>query len=262
MKIGHCNNPRKNITEEVRWIGENGFEFVDLFLEPDRALPESMDVRALKELLKQYSLHVVSHTAWYLPLGSPLPELRREAVRIVKGYFRFLERLDCRFLTVHANWPCELFSAEEGIQFQVESLARITESAREFGVRILYEPLDGPRDTLRNLSRIVKEVPDLLVHLDIGHANITGIQPSAYFNTFGDRVAHIHLHDNNGVSDLHLPLGAGKINWKQTIRQIRKGYDGTITLEIFSRDKDYVLLSKEKLRQLWEEAGAEGNADR
>ncbi len=253
MKIGYCNNPRKHIMDEVTWIGEHGFDFLDLFLEPDKAVPEAIDVWALKDLLAHYSLHVVSHTAWYLPLGSPLPELRREAVKIVQSYYHFLERLNCRYLTVHANWPCDLFSVEEGIYFQAESLAHILESAREFGIRILYEPLDGPRDTLKNLSRLIREVPDLLIHVDIGHANITGIQPSAYFTTFGTRVAHLHVHDNNGVEDLHLPLGAGKIDWKQTIRQIRKYYDGTITLEVFCKDREYVLLSKKKLTQWWEE---------
>jgi sugar phosphate isomerase/epimerase len=29
------------------------------------------------------------------------------------------------------------------------------------------------------------------------------------------------------------------------------GYDGTTTLEVFSRDKDYVLLAKRKIEQLW-----------
>ena len=40
MKIGFPNNPRKNILEEIEWIGKNGFDFIDLFLEEDQAGPE------------------------------------------------------------------------------------------------------------------------------------------------------------------------------------------------------------------------------
>jgi hypothetical protein len=29
-------------------------------------------------------------------------------------------------------------------------------------------------------------------------------------------------------------------------------YDETITLEVFSRDKDYLKISKEKIKRLWE----------
>jgi sugar phosphate isomerase/epimerase len=66
----------------------------------------------------------------------------------------------------------------------------------------------------------------------------------------------MHLHDNNGLADLHLPLGAGKINWKNTVPQIRKVYDGTVTIEVFSKDRDYVVLSRNKLRALWDDTAA------
>jgi sugar phosphate isomerase/epimerase len=256
MKIGYCNHPRRDLLEEVSWIGEHDFDFLDLFLEADRALPERIDHVALEKLLREYRLPVVAHTAWYLPLGSPMEELRQKAVEIVQSYFPLLEKLDCPSLTVHANWPSDLFTGEEGIAFQAESLLRLTNTARDFGIRILYEPLEGLKDTLKNLSRILKEVQDLLIHIDIGHAYIRGIQPAAYFKAFPGRIAHIHLHDNNGLADLHLPLGAGKINWKNTIHQIRNVYDGTVTLEVFSRDRDYVLLSKKKLRELWDDTAA------
>ena len=255
MKIGYCNHPRRDLLEEVRWVGEQNFDFLDLFLEADRAVPERIDAGALRHLLREYRLPVVGHTAWYLPLGSPMEGLRKKAVEIVKGYFPLLAELDSRLLTVHANWPSQLFTVEEGIQFQADSLTMLTDASREFGIRMLYEPLDTPRDTLKNLARILGQVKDLLLHVDIGHAYIRGIHPAAYFKTFPGLIAHMHVHDNNGFDDLHLPLGAGRIDWKNTIHQIRKLYDGTITLEIFSRDRDYVLLSKKKLRELWAEGG-------
>jgi sugar phosphate isomerase/epimerase len=46
-------------------------------------------------------------------------------------------------------------------------------------------------------------------------------------------------------------MGVGNIDWENLINVLKKYYDGTITLEIFSRDRDYVLLSKEKLKKLW-----------
>ena len=64
-------------------------------------------------------------------------------------------------------------------------------------------------------------------------------------------IKHVHLHDNNGDKDLHLPMGCGSIEWKKTLKTLKKYYNGTITLEVFSKDKDYVLLTKEKLRKLW-----------
>ena len=52
---------------------------------------------------------------------------------------------------------------------------------------------------------------------------------------FADRLHHIHLHDNNGLVDLHLPPGTGTINWPAVATALRDiGYAKTITLEIFS----------------------------
>jgi sugar phosphate isomerase/epimerase len=47
-------------------------------------------------------------------------------------------------------------------------------------------------------------------------------------------------------------MGTGSINWERLIKLLKGYYDGTITLEIFSRDRDYALLSRDKLRKLWE----------
>jgi len=51
--------------------------------------------------------------------------------------------------------------------------------------------------------------------------------------------------------DLHLPLGCGDVDWERAVKILKDYYDGTITLEVFSRDRDYVLLSREKLKKLW-----------
>jgi len=255
MKIGCPNHPRLDLLEEVQWIGTNGFDFLDLFLEPDRALPDRVDPKTLKGRLEEHGLAVVGHTAWYLPFGSPFPELREKAVEIVCGYLPFFQELACPLVTVHANWASGMFSDEECIDFQCQALASLAQAASRFGIGIMVEPMDTPRDTLKNLSRIVSRVPDLMVHVDVGHAHVQGIAPEAFFRQFPGRVVHIHLHDNDGSGDQHLPLDEGTIDWVATVAQIRGHYDGTITLEVFCGDREHLLLSKKKLERYWAEAG-------
>ena len=257
MIIGCPNHPRRDLLEEVRWIGENGFRFVDLFLEPDRALPERTDVAELKRLLAGHRLSLVSHTAWYLPFGSPYPELRETAVKIVCGYLPFLQELGAAAVTVHANWASGLFDDLECVGFQLFALENLVREASRYGIRVLFEPMDTPRDTLENLGRILAALPDLRVHIDMGHAHVRGIPPEAFFRSFPAKVAHIHVHDNLGREDLHLPIGAGTIPWGEYIPQIRRAYDGTLSLEIFSPDREYLLISKRKLERYWQEASSE-----
>jgi sugar phosphate isomerase/epimerase len=69
---------------------------------------------------------------------------------------------------------------------------------------------------------------------------------------FGNRIGHLHVSDNFGREDNHLPLGTGAINFSRIVRELKKTtYDDTLTLEVFSRDKDYLKLSLEKIRKLW-----------
>jgi len=98
-------------------------------------------------------------------------------------------------------------------------------------------------------------LPELGLHLDIGHANLlvnhntTGEILAAY----GHRLQHVHLHDNKGgSSDLHLPLGTGNIDTAHYVRLLQSvGYDRTITLEVFSTDLQYLAHSRDLLRRIW-----------
>ncbi|MEA2475819.1 MAG: hypothetical protein QOC87_18, partial [Actinomycetota bacterium] len=96
--------------------------------------------------------------------------------------------------------------------------------------------------------------PEARFHLDVGHANLRlgkheKNRAKSLLDAFGDRLVHVHLSDNRGgEQDLHLPLGAGTIDWKQVARQLQEaGYDGTVTLEVFSREREHLRTS----RRLW-----------
>jgi sugar phosphate isomerase/epimerase len=252
MKIGFPNNPRRNILTEVAWIGNNSFDFVDLFLEEDLATPEKIDTESLKDTLSHYSLEAVGHTAWYLPIGSPVKALRAAAIDEVERYLALFSRIGVSRVTVHSQWPGGMFSAQEGLAFQIESLREIVLLARELGIGIMYEPVDTPDDSLKNVARILDRIPELLFHLDIGHAHLHGRKPEQFIQEFSSRLSHVHLHDNSRNLDLHLPMGCGTVNWDDTVKALKKYYDGTITIEVFSRDKEYVLMSRDKLKRMWD----------
>jgi sugar phosphate isomerase/epimerase len=252
MKIGFPNHPRKNLLKEIEWIGKNGFDFVDLFLEEDMATPERVDVRAIGDLLEKYDLGVVGHTAWYMPIGSPVKALRNAAIAELKRYLETFAELGVEFVNVHANWPGGLFSGKEGVSFQIESLNRLVEEAMEYGISLMFEPLDTRFDTVENISSILRSVPDLYLHLDIGHTSLHGNRPEDFIRKLHHRLRHVHIHDNNKAKDLHLPIGCGSIEWEKVLKVLKRYYDGTITLEVFSRDRDYVLLARDKFRDLWQ----------
>jgi len=68
-----------------------------------------------------------------------------------------------------------------------------------------------------------------------------------FIERFYDRIGHIHANDNFGKEDNHLPIGTGTIDFLKIIKALKQiGYDETVTFEVFSKDRDYLRISREK----------------
>jgi sugar phosphate isomerase/epimerase len=64
---------------------------------------------------------------------------------------------------------------------------------------------------------------------DFGHANTMGMVND--FLPYVKRANHIHIHDNHGMSDEHLSLGDGTINWEKVGKTIAADYSGVVVIE-------------------------------
>jgi sugar phosphate isomerase/epimerase len=112
------------------------------------------------------------------------------------------------------------------------------------------------------LGELLLQIPELGLHLDIGHANLEVPYNTAeeILQAHGSRLRHVHLHDNKGgQGDLHLPLGCGTLDLRRAVRALQDtGYDGTITLEVFAPDRHYLDYSRGVLRRVWDEEARAG----
>src|SRR3990172_8283385 len=148
MKIGFPTHPRRDLVKEIEWIGQSGFDLVEFFLEEDMAIPDRVDVAQINKTVKAYNLATIGHTAWYLPIGSAVAELREAAVSVATRYFEVFRKLGVEYATIHANWPNMLFSQGEGVAFQLETLKILIERARANNLKLLYESTDSDQDSL------------------------------------------------------------------------------------------------------------------
>lgn len=89
-----------------------------------------------------------------------------------------------------------------------------TELAQQYDLMICVENSQDVDTT--PLCALMKRVTDerVCVCLDIGHANYSNAPIEEWFDRLGDKIAYLHLSDNMGKFDDHLPLGDGTIDWK------------------------------------------------
>jgi len=256
MRIGMMNNPARDPLREIRWAAEHGFDFIDLTLEHPKTGADVVDSRAVRAALDETGLGVVGHTAWYLPFGSPVPRLRDAAIAEVESAFSQFVAAGVALVNVHPDGGRRTvgIGVEQICGWNVAAFAHLAASAEAHGLRLMVENVPEHFDTIADLGALLDAHPSIGFHLDIAHAQVRGNRTHEFLGAFSERLVHVHLSDNSGRSDDHLPLGAGRLDWKRLVRALKRtGYNATITLEVFSDDSDYLLASQRKLRAVWDE---------
>jgi sugar phosphate isomerase/epimerase len=256
MLVGAMNFPGRSVLKEIHRIASDGFDFVDLTLEPPAAwLPDGKEAGAL---MSDLGLGVVGHTAYYLPIASAFKEVRREALEAHKRGLDCFADAGIELVNVHPDNRVPLHSRDQMRARNADAIAELSALAAARDIRLMVENIDRGFARVEDFIEIFERAPEVGFHLDVAHANLRlGLgesnQTAALLEAFGDRLAHVHVSDNRGGdADLHLPLGAGTIDWRGMVGLLkRSGYDGTVTLEVFSREREYLQMSQRLWREWW-----------
>src|SRR3954453_1000349 len=257
MQIGAMNHPGHDVLQQIEWVADMGFGFIDLTLEPPMAASWKVDRTAIRNALQKHRLGVVGHTAFYLPIASGIEEIRRAALEELRRCVGVFAEIGARWMNVHPDRHAPMHDRKFFVQKNRETLGDLLPYAAQHGVGVMVENLPGDFNTARDLGELLDPLPELGLHLDIGHANLLVAHSSVeeLLAAYGARLRHVHLHDNKGGgADLHLPLGTGSVDLRGGVRLLQTvGYDGTITLEVFTPDPHHLAYSRDLLQRVWTE---------
>jgi len=154
----------------------------------------------------------------------------------IKRAIEIAETVPFKYLVQHLGVNDQEFS-ERTVDAAFSSLDELGVFARQRGVEILLENI---RNDLASAERLrqFNELTHLKMNFvfDAGHAHIMG-GVEQEFEIMGPRVRSLHLHDNNGVEDMHLypRKPAGTIDWKRTMELLR-AYPGQYPLLLELRE--------------------------
>jgi len=257
MKIGAMNNPRNSIVDEIRLFGEYGFDYVDLTVEYPQATPEKIDagMREIQDALSSHSLGLVGHMPWFLNIIHPYESVRKAVFAECERVFDTCSRLGIEHVTIHPDFMKLKREQKDVLAETADSLRTITKSAKDRGLTLCFENFEEDYFTAEQLRRLISSVDGLMFTLDIGHAHMKARKTDTVVHMIKELkpyLRHVHLHDNHGWKDEHLPLGVGTVDVPRVTQALKEaGYDGTITLEIHAEDREYLAISKRKLQAAW-----------
>jgi len=255
------NHPAHDVLDEIEWMAAMGLGFIDLTLEPPRAASWRVDRDAIARSLRRHGMSVMGHTAFYLPVASGIEEIRQASLQELRRCVEVFSDLGARWMNVHPDRHAPMHDRSFFIEKNIATLSELLPYARERGVGLMIENLPGDFNTAQQLGELLDPLPELGLHLDIGHANLLVAQSTVgeLLSAYGNRLRHVHLHDNKGGgADLHLPLGTGSVDVRGAVRLLKsQGYDGTITLEVFTPDRHHLAYSRDSLQRIWAEERVE-----
>jgi sugar phosphate isomerase/epimerase len=180
--------------------------------------------------------------------------LERETLPIFRDALDEAKRIGVVLLTLHFNVDTR-WIPEETVGGKIELLKRLVSWGRERGVKVNIENLSEAADVL---EPAFKNIPGLGLTLDFGHAMLTHRSSTApeIIERLGDRITHLHLHDNHGgpgvKDDLHLIPGEGEVDFSGLFERLKaKDYHQRATLELKPHELD---LGRERVMDSWENA--------
>ncbi|WP_048085791.1 sugar phosphate isomerase/epimerase family protein [Archaeoglobus veneficus] len=231
--------------EAFEFAANNGFSHIELLMDHPYYSLENLSYAEVLELKGSYDLEVLLHApATSTNFISTSSLMRKASYAELERTMSFAERCEAKLVTVHIGWNPGFITAR-GFVFQEEIYSRHNYEVltREFyAFAKYYGEMLAIENTIRfdeSLSRALEfllENTDVALTFDIGHYYAKG-DHDVFLRHF-DRVRNIHLHDNNGEIDSHLPLGHGNVD----LSIIPNSYEGYATIEV--RDEEAILESK------------------
>src|SRR5699024_6415439 len=222
MKYSICswtfgNEPLEKIFDIVTSVG---FEYIDL-----HAMVDEYDWKKVNNLAKQYSLKInglLSDSAWpneKHDLANKSILNRQKAIDHFKRQIESVSTVNGNYLVLVPSAVGKYFimgeNKSEDWKWAVESVHNLTETAEEYEVKLVLEPINRYESCIVNNSsdvlKFVQEInhPNVRALLDTYHMNIEEANVEDAFLQLKDWIEVVHFADSNRRG-----IGRGQINFQ------------------------------------------------
>ncbi len=175
------------------------------------------------KMLKGYKRpHERASPAWDVNPAAPLRALREAASFLNKKTLEFCVDMGIKQMVYHPGYydRDSFFSLNRAKDHAYQLLDELIALAKPAGITLAFENIGGPAATLFTQEEFIHALdgidPCAQLLLDVGHANMNGWNIPEVIDRTAGRLCALHLHDNDGTCDAHLPMGQGNIDWNRT----------------------------------------------
>ncbi len=225
-------NGRFSYTSAVDYFEKIGVNAIDMSLEA-LDFSDSSWRSVLYAVSKRARGKNISLPLCHLSFYMPDPRDKEKMSKFQKELMQGIDAARLMGIERAVTHPIAFYSAEvsygDWVRANMSFLTPVVEYAREKGVRICIENMPSERESADNhlygscalnISSLAEKL-NCGVCWDTGHANISGYKQSEQLATIGNRLEILHIHDNDGSRDSHLPPFDGNVDWEDVAFGLR-----------------------------------------
>jgi len=247
---------RKLTPELLGQISEAKFQGIEIFCSRSHfEYAAKTEVRAMAGALEAHKLKLVSlhgptsrDMSAMRESGTPLSICEVERVRRIEAMDELKRVIDVADDLAYARLILHMGGSRETADPRkrdaaFSTLEHLVLHAHHAGVTICVENTTSEMGDPNYLRAFVDEtrLTGLRFNFDIGHAHLAEppederIEKS--FAPLRDLVASVHLHDNHGDKDEHLPPFDGSIDWPAAIKLLKTAPDANLPIVLELKEK-------------------------
>ncbi len=166
--------------------------------------------------------------------------IREHSRRLVRQSMDIADRLGCRGVVFHTGLLAGL-NTEGYIGGWISGMCGfLRELAGEYKNLNIYveNTFESYPDIFKALMDKMSGIGNIGLCLDYAHAALTTTSEEIWYESLAPYIRHMHINDNDLISDLHLAAGDGNIDYTK-FKTLSEKYDteGRILLEVNGIDK-------------------------
>ncbi|MFO7838559.1 MAG: sugar phosphate isomerase/epimerase family protein [Desulfosalsimonadaceae bacterium] len=261
MRYGVMNSPLSSLMQEVEALGKLDFDYIEVTMDAPYAHHSVIKAQQaeFRHALDRFGMDLVCHLPTFVSTADLTDTIREASIQETLQSMRLAAELGALKAVLHPSFIRGLGAMLPDLsqKHAMDSMNRLLNEAERLNLRVCVENLFPRSFSLvrpEDFDPVLNRFSNARVTLDTGHAHIDGGTERilAFIRRFPDRIAHVHASDNRGRDDDHLPIGAGTIDFVGVVKALKEiGYDETITLEVFSKDREYLGISRKKLEEMF-----------
>jgi len=225
----------------IEFAKRQGFHAFEVWADHPHAHPDETpaDMRPrLRKALADFAAMSMHGPLGNASLASINPGIWRESLRQHLAAVELASDIGATVLVTHPGDLRDPRFADEFMRLSREALAQLATRGAQLGVTIAVEncgPYHAGIDrTAADLASLVGSAPGLKACLDTGHGAVNG-NTAELVRLLGDAIVHMHVHDNHGQRDEHLPMGRGTIDFS-VLAPLLARFDGMAIAEVVWED--------------------------